>query len=252
MSENGGAPVTLVTNVYDDYNAGCSGGANCSIVATTNARQKDSAYTTGFTLRGNLSATSRYGDGSQSWNATTWNWLFYDDTGAVVKTHDPRFVWGTAVPDASKNYAVPSSVTVAGLSSTMGWNGALGLTSTSGANGESTSTGLNTSTFIGRPASKTLPTGLTVTYAYTQNTVTETVNSTPVTRFTRTTLDGFGRPEKVESGTGTPSTPGPTTSAVSVVGLGERAMRVYADWEDEADVAPACGECGSDHRRPHS
>jgi hypothetical protein len=106
MSENGGAAVTLVTNEYDNYGAGCAGGASCVITATSGARQKDAAYTTGYTLRGNLTSTSRYGDGSQSWNPTTWNWLFYDDTGSVVKTHDPRFVWGTAVPDASKNYAV--------------------------------------------------------------------------------------------------------------------------------------------------
>jgi hypothetical protein len=85
----------------------------------------------------------------------------------VVKTHDPRFVWGTALPDANKNYAVPQSVTVSGLSSTMGWNDALGLTSTSGSSGESSGTSYNNLTFIGRPSSKTLPTGLTVGYQYT-------------------------------------------------------------------------------------
>jgi hypothetical protein len=120
-----------------------------------------------------------------------WNWLFYD-TGSVVKAHDPKFVWGTSAPDTSKNYAVPSSVTVAGLSSTMGWNDALGLTSTTGANGESSGAVYGVSNFFGRPSSKTLPTGLIASYQYTQNTVLETVNSTPVTQFTKTTLDGFG------------------------------------------------------------
>ena len=86
----------------------------------------------------------------------------------------------------------------------MGWNDALGLTSTTGSNGESISTGYNTSTFIGRPSSKTLPTGTTVAISYTQNTVTETIPAANgnQARWTRTTLDGFGRPRLAESGIG--------------------------------------------------
>ena len=46
-SENGGTPVTLATNTYDNYAVGCVGLWNgCAMIATTGARQKDPAYTT--------------------------------------------------------------------------------------------------------------------------------------------------------------------------------------------------------------
>ena len=69
-SENGGTPVTLATNTYDNYAVGCVGLWNgCAMIATTGARQKDPAYTTSFTLRGNLANSVKYGAGGTAWMA---------------------------------------------------------------------------------------------------------------------------------------------------------------------------------------
>ena len=177
--------------------AGIRSIGSCVITATSGARQKDAAFTTSNTLRGNLTSTYRYGSGSWlSGNPSTWAWRLYDDTGNVLKTKNPQGVIGTTVEDSSKNFAVPSSITVAGLSTTMNWNSALGLTSASRANGESSGTVYDS---YARPSSTTSPTGQTTTFTYAGNVTTATTNG----RFVRTTVDGFGRPLLTESGYGT-------------------------------------------------
>jgi YD repeat-containing protein len=168
-SENGGSAETMVSHEYDNYAAGCASGVgSCAITATSGARQKDSAFGTGYTLRGNITSSFVYGSGSWlSGNPTSWAWRLYDDTG--------------------------KSITVAGLSTTMNWNSALGLTSASGPNGVSSGTVYDS---YARPASKTSPTSAVTTFTYSGNVTTATTNS----RWVKTTVDGFGRPRLTESG----------------------------------------------------
>jgi RHS repeat-associated protein len=74
------------------------------------------------------------------------------------------------------------------------------VTSTTGANGEGSATAYDG---FGRPTSMTLVDGASVTYAYTPNTQTATqTQPAPLTgnRFKRTTVDGFGRSVRVETG----------------------------------------------------
>lgn len=197
-SENGGSAITLVQNEYDNYSPGCPTGiGSCAITATSGARQKDSAYTTSFSLRGNLTSSSKYGDGSNPLFAfqSTWTWLWYDDTGNVVKSKTPGGVVGTSVPDSGKNYAVPSSITVAGITNTMSWNSALNLTGT-GAPANSVTTSISYGSTDFRPASKTNATGTVTTFAYTNTTTTATTNG----RWSKVTNDGFGRTIKEETG----------------------------------------------------
>jgi len=120
-----------------------------------------------------------------SGNPTSWAWRLYDDTGNVVKTKSPQGIVGTAVEDSGKNFAVPQSITVAGLSTTMNWNNALGLTSASGPNGVSSGTAYDS---YARPSSKTSPTGTVTTFTYSGNVTTATTNG----RWVRTTVDGLG------------------------------------------------------------
>jgi YD repeat-containing protein len=120
----------------------------------------------------------------------------------MVKTRSPQFIVGTVVEDSAKNYAVPSSMTVAGLTSTMSWNNALSLTGSTGSNGETAAINFGVDA---RPSSKTSPTGAVTNFTYTTLTTTATTNG----RYMKTTVDGFGRPLLTESGYG--------ATAVSIV-----------------------------------
>jgi YD repeat-containing protein len=74
------------------------------------------------------------------------------------------------------------------------------VTSTTGSNGQTSTTNYDT---FGRPSSVTLVDGASIAYAYTPNTQTATqTQPAPLTgnRFKRTTVDGFGRTVKVETG----------------------------------------------------
>jgi YD repeat-containing protein len=74
------------------------------------------------------------------------------------------------------------------------------VTSTTGPNGE---TGTTTYDSFGRPSTTTLLDGAMVNYAYTANTLTATqTQPAPLTgnRFKRTTIDGFWRTVRVETG----------------------------------------------------
>jgi hypothetical protein len=55
----------MVSHEYDYYAVGCASGVGrCAITATSGARQKDSAFGTGYTLRGNITSSFVYGSGS--------------------------------------------------------------------------------------------------------------------------------------------------------------------------------------------
>jgi RHS repeat-associated protein len=228
-TENGVLPATvLVSNAYDDYSPGCLGGAgSCAMLATSSARQKDAAYTGSLTLRGNVTSSSKFGDGSSLALPATWGWRYYDDTGNVVKTRSPQFIVGTVVEDSAKNYAVPSSMTVAGLTSTMSWNNALNLTGTTGANSETAAINFGVDA---RPSSKTSPTGLVTNFTYT--TTTTTATTVPSGRFVKTTVDGFGRTKRVETGYGSTTVSIVDTEyqpcACTPIGKMKRVSRPYA------------------------
>jgi YD repeat-containing protein len=130
--------------------------------------------------------------------------MSYNAGGVVLWSYD-NGVEATASYTASPNMAVPTAMTAnTGLTSSMSWNSFLGLASESGPNGDTASTGYDS---YARPASTTSATGAVTTYTYATAapwTVTATTNG----RWSRTTLDGFGRTVKGEQGNGpTTSTP---------------------------------------------
>jgi YD repeat-containing protein len=107
-------------------------------------------------------------------------------------------VASTAQYQAGTNYAAPGALTVNGLSNAMQWDAALRMTQNTGANGEVSGTVYDT---YGRPSVSTAATGASTGYTYSTAapwTVTATVNG----RWTKKTLDGFGRVVKQESGHG--------------------------------------------------
>jgi RHS repeat-associated protein len=106
------------------------------------------------------------------------------------------------------NYAVPSAMTTINLSTTMNWTGALGLSSASGPNGEGASINYDT---LARPQSSVSPYGATTTYQYNDPSPPTSGNlpwrqTKTNGHWTKTTLDGFGRTLKTETGDDTNGT----------------------------------------------
>jgi YD repeat-containing protein len=110
---------------------------------------------------------------------------------------------------------------VGSLSNTyLSWNNFLGLASSTPNIGASSGTAYDN---FARPTQKTVQAGsqnviVNITYP-TANTTVETIPATGsvAARWTRTTMDGFGRPVKVESGKGALTAADPTTSVVETV-----------------------------------
>ncbi len=142
--------------------------------------------------RGNLATTT-------SLNGTST--FTYDQTGTVTQAV-VNGVTSTVTTNATTNYTAPSQISVGSLSTSMSYDGTslLPLSST-GPNGATTSMSWDS---VGRPSSSTSPFGATTTTTYTLNAglpsnpgySTTTVNG----RWVKTTVDGFGRPTKVETG----------------------------------------------------
>ena len=103
----------------------------------------------------------------------------------------------TQTRDANRNYAVPSAMTAGSLSSSFSWNGANEMTSTTGPNGATASASYDS--YL-RPASRTAPNGSVTTFTY-GSSVPYWTKATTGTRWTKTTVDGFGRAMTSESGT---------------------------------------------------
>jgi YD repeat-containing protein len=136
--------------------------------------------------------------------------LVYDPAGGVYQVTNGSGITTTVTTDPTTNYSLPSQLVsgdastnstaniVTGFTYASSWS----VTSTTGANGE---TGTTTYDSFGRPSSMTLVDGASVTYAYTPNTQTATqTQPAPLAgnRFKRTTVDGFGRTVRVETGHG--------------------------------------------------
>ena len=179
--------VTLAANAYDVGTfTGFTGGTPL---------EWDSTYA-GQSYRGDLTSSTTPGGTST---------FHYDQAGNVTSTIANGFT--TTVTNASSNnFAAPTQLSVGSLANNFGWSSFLGLTSASGANGESTSTVYDT---YARPTTTTSLFGASTAYTYSVAPYTSsnpaTVTATTSSRWTRTTLDGFGRTVKVETGTGGPA-----------------------------------------------
>ena len=110
----------------------------------------------------------------------------------------------SATTSASTNYAAPSSISTPTYGETLSYNSWLGVTSTTGLNGEQLSMVYDG---YGRPRQGVSPYGAVTSYSYSPN------NILPVTQTTQgpggttvTTLDGLGRPIRVQHGTGVTDT----------------------------------------------
>src|SRR5262249_23047591 len=119
-----------------------------------------------------------------------------DVTGHTVQSV-MNGVTSSSTINSSTNYAAPSQVTTGSLSSTMSYS-FLNLTNETDPNGAQVSIGYDA---LVRPSTTTSPFGATTTNTYYDGTP-PTVTSTTNGRWTRTTMDGLGRPLLVESGDG--------------------------------------------------
>ena len=225
MQLAGGPWRDIVQNTYDNYS-----GAN-SLVNRTGLREHDSAnYGTGVTYRGNVTSAQ-----TPAGAFTT----RYDIAGMV----DTASQGGTSVqvaPDSTKNYAVPYQVTPNGnssLTSTMSWNSFLGLTQETGPNGATSTFGYDT---WGRNTGVSSPHGSSTTTTFPSAGTYPAYTTTTVSnggaggngRWTKTTVDGFGRATKVETGYSTTTVSTVETEyeacACSPLGKVKRVSRPYA------------------------
>jgi len=102
----------------------------------------------------------------------------------------------TVSADAATNYAAPQSVSTQSYSETISYNSWLGVTGTTGLNGEQLSI---TCDSYGRPSAGTSPFGAVTAYVYNDGSPGQQIKTGP-DGYTRTTVDGLGRPVKVERG----------------------------------------------------
>jgi YD repeat-containing protein len=119
----------------------------------------------------------------------------YDITGAVTGTAGPG---GTAsmTSSAVTNYAAPVAITANNYTNTLTYTNFLAVSSVTGQNTETAGVPYG----AGRPTQTTSPHGAVTNLSYSTNPpmITETTNQ----HWVRATLDGLGRPIKVERGDG--------------------------------------------------
>jgi RHS repeat-associated protein len=172
--------VTLTTNSYDGI----------SLQDVSSPGLHDAAYSTTFTVRGNLSSKTTLQGTSTS---------VHDITGVPLSTNTN----GLSVaytPDTATN-SVPTTITPNGVSSlttTLGYTAAQTVNSVTAPNNATAGT---TNDAYGRPLTSTSVYGAVTTYTYNTTppfTTTATVNG----RWTKTVLDGLGRTVSVIQGNG--------------------------------------------------
>ena len=179
---DGATTVTLVRNAYDQ---GPCLSYPVMLTEMAGAYEHDAAYNASFTIRGNVIYTKTLAGGTCR---------FYNTGGVVVQARDSVVMTRQNVT-SSTNYAVPSSLTTNALTESLQWSSFLGLTRDEGPNGDAATTYYDS---YARPSSSVSRSGATTTYEYTNSpgTVKETTNG----RWTKRTLDGFGRVIRVEQG----------------------------------------------------
>jgi RHS repeat-associated protein/uncharacterized repeat protein (TIGR01451 family) len=191
-------PPTDPLAVYGCLQWGSSGcnTAGWQTIARTMHDDTNYGLTASYPYRGNPTTKVSLGSVTQ---------LAYDPAGVLYQVTDGSGNTMTVTTDPSTNYSLPNQLVsnastdtylVTGFSYASSW----GVTSTTGPNGEARLTNYDS---FGRPSSITLVDGATITYAYTGNSQTATqAQPDPLTgnRFKRTTVDGFGRTVRVETG----------------------------------------------------
>ncbi len=197
-----------------------------TIVGEPNPPRHDTAnFGTTFTYRGNLTYTTGL-SGSMC--------TAYKITGVPYKKRDGAGREVAITTSSTTAYSLPSVLTPnsdTNLSTSVSYTSFFAVASAAGPNGVTTSTSYDT---YGRASSSTSADGATVNYTYTYNpnTVKATVGGGTDARWTKTTLDGFGRTLKAESGHGSDDGIGG--------GYGVCGVRLCAVGEDEeAGVAAA-------------
>jgi RHS repeat-associated protein len=174
-----------------------SNGYDSNYRSVTNPSTTPYEWDTGYssaTYRGNLTSSSTP-SGSASYA--------YDNAGNIGYA-TVNGVETASVTSTTTNFAAPDQLTVGSLSTSMSWNAFLGPTSDTGPNGDSISESYDT---YARPTQVTSPFGATTSYVYNSPpfsssspaTVTIYPNGTSG-RWTKNTLDGFGRTIKTEAG----------------------------------------------------
>jgi YD repeat-containing protein len=121
----------------------------------------------------------------------------YEITGVPYWT-SVNGVPANVTPAAGTNYALPGVLTPNGnanLATSISYAGSWAVTAVTGPNG---ATGTTTYDLYGRPTGTSIPDGASTGYSYTYNPNTQT--ATLGNRWKKTTLDGFGRVIKVETG----------------------------------------------------
>jgi hypothetical protein len=180
MLTAGGTRYGLAQNTYDEPIPALTLGPPA-------AMDDDANYGTGMTYRGNVT-TKKTPGGSSTFE--------YYTTGVVKSSTGESGVAVNNTVNSSTNYSLPSVLTPGGdsnMATSIGYTSSWAVASVIGANGANSTT---TYDDWGRPLTSKIPDGAQTTYTYTMNTQTATLG----TRWTKTTLDGFGRTVKVETG----------------------------------------------------
>jgi RHS repeat-associated protein len=182
--------VTLATTSYDSsiYN----GGAFTSVPTNPSPPNWDTSYST-VAVRGDVTGSTSINDVSN---------YAYDQAGNVTIANK-NGITTTVTLSTAAFYAAPSQLSVGSLTSSMDWSSFLGPTSATGPNGDTSTIGYDSSA---RPLSSTSPYGATTAYTYSSgpNNTGNPATSTATTngRWTKTIMDGLGRPITVQTGNG--------------------------------------------------
>jgi RHS repeat-associated protein len=189
-----GNTATMATVYYDGaLPSPCPGGL--SVSAPPPMTYHDSAYGTSYFARGMVSAVVT----PSSTSCNTY------DIGGNNTSSTSNGVTTTSAIDSSSYFTAPTTLTSGSLTNTMIWSPFLGINSASGANsGDTTNFSYDTNA---RPSTATSPLGAATTFAYNDTasppTRSASVSGTGInTHWTRTTMDGFGRTIKAETGSG--------------------------------------------------
>ena len=185
---DGTTTVYLASNGYDSNYRGVA-----SPLSTPS--EWDTSYSSA-TYRGNMTSSSTPSGGAS---------YAYDNAGNIGYA-TVNGVESTVATSGTTNFAVPDQLTVGSVSTTnLGYNLALAMTSESDPNTGSTVTA--TYDTYARPTSTTSPFGAVTSYVYnsppfsSSSPATVTIYPNGITgRWTKNTLDGFGRTIKTETG----------------------------------------------------
>jgi RHS repeat-associated protein len=150
----------------------------------------DSTYSTSYTYRGNPTYVTNLG---------TSTCFAYQTTGVMYQAQNGVGTVIATAPSASAGYSLPGVLTPNGngnLATSFSYDSSTwAVTSMTAPNGASATTTYDS---LGRPSQTTIPDGAVTNYSYTYNPNTQT--ATLGNRWTKTTLDGFGRVISVVQG----------------------------------------------------